>query len=238
MLRICFGAIIIGSVLALTLAGVRGQKSQLTHIEWFNDMAHQPKFQPQHRSEFYTDGRAARQPVAGTVPIGFTLEHRYDQTGGSNLAGTFTSLPEYAQTGRMGDVYGDGIPEPLAAEGTELIKRGQERFNINCAVCHGRAGAGDGVAKSFGLATVASLLTQPVMEQPDGKIYNTITHGRGTMGAYGPVITVEDRWAIVSYVRALQKIGTGKLAAPAPAPAPAAPAVAGAPAAPKPEEKK
>ena len=61
--------------------------------------------------------------------------------------------------------------------------------------------------------TVASLLNQPIVEQPDGKIYNTITHGRSTMGAYGPVITVEDRWAIVAYVRALQKAGSGKLAA-------------------------
>ena len=69
------------------------------------------------------------------------------------------------------------------------------------------------MVKSFGLATVASLYTQPIVEQPDGRIYNTITHGRGTMGAYGPVITVEDRWAIVAYVRALQKVGSGKLAA-------------------------
>ena len=213
MLRFLFGVIIIAGVLALGFAGFRGQKTELTHIEWFDDMAHQPKFQPQHRNNFFGDGRAERQPVKGTVPIGFQLPGRYAQTGGSNNFGTFTSQPDYFSTGRMGEVYGDGIPEELAKGGIDFVKRGQERFDIYCAICHGRAGAGDGVVKGFGLATVASLLAQPIAEQPDGKIFNTITHGRNTMGAYGPVITVEDRWAIVAYVRALQKAGSGKLAA-------------------------
>ena len=213
MLRISFGLLIIAGVLALAFAGFRGQKSELTHIEWFDDMAHQPKFQPQHRNHFFGDGRAERQPVKGTVPIGFQLPGRYMQLGGSNNSGTFTSQPDYLSTGRMGEVYGDGIPEQLASGGVDFVKRGQERYDIHCAICHGRAGAGDGVVKSFGLMTVASLLMQPIVEQPDGKIFNTITHGRSTMGAYGPVITVEDRWAIVAYVRALQKAGSGKLAA-------------------------
>lgn len=215
MLKISFGALIIGGVLALGFSGFRGAKTELTHIEWFNDMAHQPKFQPQHRNSFFADGRAERLPVNGTVPIGFTLDGRYDQTGGSNRVGTFTNQPDYLHTGRMGEVYGDGIPETLAAGGVDFIKRGQERYDIHCAICHGRAGAGDGVVKSFGLMTVASLLTQPIVEQPDGRIFNTITHGRSTMGAYGAVITVEDRWAITAYVRALQKVASGKLAAPA-----------------------
>lgn len=216
MLRFSFGVLIIAAVLALGFAGIRGEKTQLTHIEWFNDMAHQPKYLPQHRNEFYADGRAERQPVKGTVPIGFELPGRYLQTGGSNKSGTFSSQPDYLSTGRYGEFYGDGIPKELAAGGIEFVKRGQQRYDINCAICHGRAGAGDGVVKSFGLMTVASLLNQPIVEQPDGKIFNTITHGRSTMGAYGPVITVEDRWAIVAYVRALQKVGSGKLAAAAP----------------------
>jgi mono/diheme cytochrome c family protein len=213
MLRLCFGALIIAAVVALGFAGFRGSKTELTHIEWFDDMAHQPKYNPQHRSDFFGDGRAERRPVAGTVPIGFNLPGRYEQTGGSNTAGTFTSQPDYLHTGRMGEVYGDGIPEELSKDGTALLKRGQERYNIHCAICHGQSGAGDGVVKTFGMVTVASLLNQPIVEQPDGRIYNTITHGRSTMGAYGPVLTVEDRWAIVSYVRALQTAGSGKFAA-------------------------
>jgi mono/diheme cytochrome c family protein len=214
MLKISFGALIIGGVVALGFAGFRGQKGGLTHIEWFSDMAHQPKFQPQHRSTLFDDGSAARKPVAGTVPIGFTLEGRYFQSEGNNLVdgtGGFANQPDYFNTGRMGDVYGDGIPEVLAARGEALLARGQERFNISCAICHGKAGKGDGVVKSFGLMTVADLSGDIFQKQPDGQIFNTITHGKNTMGAYGPVISVEDRWAIVAYVRALQKVAGGSL---------------------------
>lgn len=218
MLKFSFGALIIGGVLALGFAGFRGTKGELPHVEWFNDMSHQPKAQPQHRSDFFADQRSARQPIPGTVPIGFNLEGRYFQTEGNNLVngtGGFTNQPNYLNTGREGEFYGDGIPEEFAKRGAALIERGQERFNIYCAICHGQSGKGTGVVKSYGLMTVADLTAESFRNQPDGQIYNTITHGKNTMGAYGPMIPVEDRWAIVAYVRVLQKIGEGKLAAPA-----------------------
>jgi mono/diheme cytochrome c family protein len=100
-------------------------------------------------------------------------------------------------------VYGDGIPVEVTAE---LLDRGQERFNINCAVCHGRTAEGKGVVQQIGAwATVANLQDDRIRQQPDGQIFNTITHGKNTMGSYGPNIAIEDRWAIVAYVRALQK---------------------------------
>ena len=186
-----------------------------TPVVWFIDMAHQPKYEPQHHCSFFNDGRAARLPVAGTVPIGFNLPGRYFQTEGNNLVdghGGFANQPDYLNTGRMGDVFGDGIPEVFAARGEELVRRGQQRFDINCAICHGKAGQGNGVVKAFGLVTVRSVVDDITRVQPDGQIFNTITHGKGTMGAYGPVIAVEDRWAIVAYVRALQESASGKLA--------------------------
>src|SRR5262249_49145022 len=114
--------------------------------------------------------------------------------------------------GRMGDVYGDGIPEQLASRGADLVTRGQQRYNIYCAICHGAAGQGNGVVKSFGLVTIRPLVDDLLRAQPDGQIFNTITHGKNTMGAYGPIIAVEDRWAIVAYVRALQMATGAKLA--------------------------
>ena len=215
MLKVSFGILIILAVVGVGLAGFRGEKMRHTPIEWFNDMAHQPKYEPQHRSAFFNDSRAARQPIPGTVPIGFNLPGRYFQTEGNNLvdgSGGFTNQPDYYNTGRIGDVYGDGIPDALAARGAALLVRGQQRFNIYCGVCHGAAGQGNGVIKSFGLVTVRPLIDDLLRAQPDGQIYNTITHGKNTMGAYGPVIAVEDRWAIVAYVRALQTATGAKLA--------------------------
>lgn len=201
------GALIVFAVLGFGFAGIRGEKMGHTPVEWFNDMAHQPKYEPQHRSDFFSDSRAARVPVAGTVPIGFNLPGRYFQTEGNNLvdgSGGFTNQPDYYNTGRMGEFYGDGIPEKVAGKGEELLLRGQQRYDITCAICHGKAGRGNGPVKAFGLMTVADLTNDIIKAQPDGQIFNTITHGKVTMGAYGPVIAVEDRWAIVAYLRALQ----------------------------------
>lgn len=214
MLKIGFGAFIIVVLAALGIAGFRDQKGEQTHIEWFNDMAHQPRFDAQVRSDFFADGRTERQPVAGTVPMGYTVPGVYYQLEGDNLGsgtGGFANQPDYFNTGRMGDVYGDGIPENLAARGEALLQRGQERFAINCSHCHGLAAKGNGPVKAFGLMTIADLTSEPMRKQPDGQIFNTITHGKSTMGALGPIITVEDRWAIVSYLRALQKVSEGKL---------------------------
>ena len=77
------------------------------------------------------------------------------------------------------------------------MQRGEQRFNINCAVCHGPLGAGDGIVKQYGLATVVTLQDDRLRNMADGEIFNTITHGKNTMMAYGPRVTVHDRWAII-----------------------------------------
>jgi hypothetical protein len=70
MLKVSFGILIILAVVGVGLAGFRGDKMSHTPVEWFNDMAHQPKYEPQHRSGFFNDTRAARLPIPCTVPIG------------------------------------------------------------------------------------------------------------------------------------------------------------------------
>ncbi len=188
----------------LSLAGFRGDKFHNPPIQLVPDMKHQPKVITQHGSRFFADNRGDHMPVEGTIPVGYNLNGRYYQSGASNLQGDsgFSSQPTYRDTGVMGEFYGDGIPEKV----TEIfLQRGHERYEIHCVVCHGRVGEGNGVAKSFGLATVASLMDDRIRTQPDGQIFSTITHGKNTMGAYGPNISVSDRWAIVAYLRALQK---------------------------------
>jgi mono/diheme cytochrome c family protein len=167
-------------------------------------MKHHPKVITQHGSRFFADGRADHPMIPGTLPVGYNLQGRYYQASANNLAGNagFTSQPTYRDTGVMGDFYGDGIPLTLDEK---LIERGHERYDIFCAVCHDKTGSGNGVAKSFGLLTVASLLDDRIKTQPDGQIFSTITNGKNTMGAYGSNIAVEDRWAIVAYLRILQR---------------------------------
>jgi len=213
MLRTFFALLLLGGCTVLALAGFRGSHSSLPPIEILPDMDHQPKYQPQHPDPFFADGRAARKPVDGTVPMGYTLPGRYLQAGARNgtiLPSGFANSTDYLDTGRFGDVYGDGIPVDVTAE---LLDRGEERFNINCAICHGRTGEGKGVVQQIGAwATVANLQDDRIRQQPDGQIFNTITHGKNTMGAYGPNIAIEDRWAIVAYIRALQKSQRAALA--------------------------
>lgn len=205
MLRYFFASFILITCAVVALAGFRGQKSGLPPIEIFRDMDHQPKYQPQHPNAFFADGRSGRMPVAGTIPMGYTLAGRYLQVGAKNgtlLPQGFTNAPDYYNTGRMGDVYGDGFPLDVDKR---LVTRGEERFNINCAVCHGKTAYGNGVVQEIGKwNTVANLQDERIRTMPDGQIFNTITNGKNTMGAYGPQIAVEDRWAIVAYLRALQ----------------------------------
>ena len=205
MLRYFFAAFILVFCAVVALAGFRGSKMSHPPLEIFPDMDHQPKYQPQHVSDFFADGRAARKPVEGTIPLGYTLEHRFLQSGARNGvlgSGGFTNAPDYYNTGKMGDAYGDGFPLEVTEQ---LLQRGEERFNINCAVCHGRTGSGNGIVTQYGLVAVANFHAERIRTMPDGQIFSAITNGKNTMGAYGPQIAVEDRWAIVSYVRALQR---------------------------------
>jgi mono/diheme cytochrome c family protein len=102
----------------------------------------------------------------------------------------------------MGNNWGTGIPVPVTPR---LLERGRERFNITCAMCHGATATGNGIAKVHGLATVVTLQDDRIRKMADGEIFNTITNGKNTMMAYGPTIMVTDRWAIIAYLRALQR---------------------------------
>jgi mono/diheme cytochrome c family protein len=207
MLRVFFLLTAFGILLIVSIAGFRGQKSGRPPIEVFPDMDRQPKVKAQDPSTFFADGRGARDPVDGTVPLGYVMpQHRPvdGDTGGDTGpygAMRFSSSPDYVQSGMMGDQWGTGMPFTVD---TAFMERGRERFTIYCAVCHGATGAGDGMAKKFGLATVSSLLDERIRDMADGEIFHTITQGKNTMLGYGSRITVPDRWAIIAYLRALQ----------------------------------
>lgn len=193
-LKYFFIGYVITAVVLLAIAGFRGpQMRKFTQppIEIFPDMDHQPKFKAQSPSSFFADGRSDRAPVAGTVPFSIPLQGTYFGSGISN------------------GKWGNGFPKEITVD-EKLLARGKERFDINCMVCHGPAGYGNGVTSKLGLAGIANLHQDTFIKMEDGHIFYTIGHGKGNMGPY-PHITIEDRWAIVAYIRALQKSSTGTL---------------------------
>src|SRR6184192_3767531 len=198
------GFLLISLLLTIAaVAGFRGEKTTNEPWEIFPDMVRQIKVRAQSPLNFFADGRGPRMPVNGTVPIGYEMPK--PQTAGapeSHSVAGFSVGTDYIDTGKMADRWGTGIPVPVTAQ---LLRRGRERFNTTCAMCHGATAAGNGITKSYGLATVVTLQDDRIRKMADGEIFNTITNGKNTMMAYGPNVMVADRWAVIAYLRALQR---------------------------------
>jgi mono/diheme cytochrome c family protein len=209
MLRAFFLIFILVTIAWLAVFGFRGQRSGKPEIEIFPDMVRQQKVRAQSELNFYADQRGSRMPVEGTVPIGYELpvanpnapSEPADEMAMRPRLG-FTEGTDYYNTGKMAANWGTGIPVEVTPA---LLQRGEQRFNINCAVCHGPLADGNGIVKQYGLTTVVTLQDDRLRNMADGEIFNTITHGKNTMMAYGPRVTVQDRWAIICYLRALQR---------------------------------
>jgi mono/diheme cytochrome c family protein len=204
MLRWFILIYLVGCVLFFGLMGARSHDRRFADrpLEVFQDMDHQYKVRYQQPSNFFADGQASRKPVAGTIPMGHEVLRSKEQADRALEPGS------YFATGLIGDYFGQGFPEQVRIDG-ELLRRGEERYGIYCSVCHGLSGDGKGVVGAYWLGGMlpptANLVDARVSALPEGKIFHTITHGQGLMGPYGGNIPVEDRWAIVAFVRALQK---------------------------------
>jgi len=197
------------TITLLALLGFRGQLHQSEPWEIFPDMVRQMKVRAQAPLEFFADGSGARAPIAGTVPIGYEMPRPQNSPSGappgesvSHRRLAFSVGTDYYDTGKMGSNWGTGIPIEVTPQ---LLERGQQRFSVTCAMCHGATAEGNGITKQYGLATVVTLQDDRIRKMADGEIFNTITNGKNTMMAYGPNIVVADRWAIIAYLRALQR---------------------------------
>jgi mono/diheme cytochrome c family protein len=208
MIKTFFIAFIFVTIITIALLGFQGQHRQVTPIEFFGDMKRQDKVKFQRPSSFFADGRAARPPVGATIPMGYDIPGHPMQNSGAlqgdidSPLGEFSAGTDYLNTGKMGDQWGTGLPLPVTIE---LVRRGQKEFTISCAVCHGATGQGNGITSKYGLNGIANYHQDKYRQMADGQIFNTITHGYNTMMAYGDKVTVKDRWAIIAYIRALQK---------------------------------
>jgi mono/diheme cytochrome c family protein len=147
------------------------------------NMVEQPKFLPDQQNHDFPNEQVDRNPVEHTVPRGPVDD-------GSVF-----------YTGKTGDVLATTFPVPVTLD---LVRQGQETFNVNCSMCHGRDGYGEGIVVQRGFPQPPSFHSERLRNAPVGHFFQVITNGYGVMYPFGSRIAPENRWAIISYIRALQ----------------------------------
>ena len=206
MIRILLSIALIGAAIGAATFGILGfQGSQMRKppFELFPDMDRQAKLRPQEPNHFFANGISSQLPPAGTVARSQPIQ----TVNGDVYA--FEDSP--VNTGKVSGTTNFVETNPLPVN-EALLQRGRDRFDIYCAPCHGRTGDGNGVTKKLGvMAAVANLHDKRIVELTDGEIFDTITHGKSTMGAVGPLLPTQDRWAVIAYLRALQRAQLGTL---------------------------
>jgi len=198
-MRHIISIILIGAALGAAvvgIAGFRGGMSRKPPIEIFPDMNRQLKLRPQEANGFFPNGVSSQLPPPGTIARSEPVR---------TVSGPVYSFEDSpVNTGRLTGTTNFVATNPLPVN-MVLLQRGRERFDIYCAPCHGRLGDGNGITKKLGLMPAVANLHDPrIVEMTDGEIFNTITHGKSTMAAYGPMMPAQDRWAVIAYLRALQ----------------------------------
>lgn len=144
------------------------------------DMANQPKNRPESPSDFFADGRSVRPLIENTVARGSIENDVY------NVPKDFAGFP------------------PAVKVNEKLLQRGEERYKIFCAPCHGLQGNGEGMIAMRGMKHPPSYHIDRLRQSPNGYYYDVVTNGFGAMYSYSERITPADRWAIIAYIRALQ----------------------------------
>jgi mono/diheme cytochrome c family protein len=183
------------------ILGFPGRISSKPPVEIYSDqyfpgMDRQPKLRPQKPFAFFANGLSSQLAPAGTIARDEPLQ---------TVDGSVYPFEDSAvNTGKIAGSTNFIDTNPMPVTGL-LLARGHQRFDIYCSPCHGKVGDGNGITKAIGdMPAVANLHDLRIIEMADGEIFNTITKGKGLMGAYGPIVPAEDRWAIIAYLRALQ----------------------------------
>ncbi|MFB6247535.1 MAG: cytochrome c [Salinibacter sp.] len=178
---------LLGLLAMVLLAGCRGRRSEAPPIHPHLAMDFQPKFQAQTYNPLFENKASMRKPPTGTVARG-------QLRGNSKLFEGRTESGEYVER----------IPMAVTRS---LLERGQEQYNVYCTPCHGKSGNGNGIIMQgdYGYTPASSYHIDRLRQVTDGYLYDVITNGVRNMPAYAQQIPVRDRWAIVSYIRALQR---------------------------------
>jgi mono/diheme cytochrome c family protein len=173
-------------------------------------MQDQPKSIAYRENSFFKDGTGSRPLVEGTVPRGYLREDRAFFQGKKAPAQPTPAAPQspptQASANSQAGLYTDDVDTiPLQLTAADL-DRGQERYNIYCSVCHGMTGYGDGMIarRGFNKPSPANYHQDRLRQAPAGHFFDVMTNGWGAMPSYAQQLSVEDRWRIVAYIRALQ----------------------------------
>ncbi|HVC93203.1 MAG TPA: cytochrome c, partial [Pirellulales bacterium] len=171
------------------------------------DMYDEPRYEPLEASDFFDDGQSARPRVEGTIARGQLRDDEPFHTGksGRKLVSKIPAAAYRAVHDRDPRRFDLPFDETDARDlRRALLERGRQRFDIHCSVCHGRTGVGDGMVVQRGFRKPPSYHIDRLRAAPAGHFFDVVTHGFGAMPSFASRIDVEDRWAIVAYVRALQ----------------------------------
>jgi mono/diheme cytochrome c family protein len=196
--RTILTSLLFGAVALSAVAGCRGQTSKDSPVVGIRNMYDQPKFDIQEEQEdhLFEDGRTMRPIVADTVSREREVDIRFAEGRTEDNTAWVLTVPE-AMVKRNGGW-------------DKMVQRGQDRYNVFCTPCHDKTGSGHGLVQKRAVASGATAFAPPTFHQdrlrhiPDGQLFATISNGKNNMPPYGWQMPVEDRWAIVSYVRALQ----------------------------------
>jgi mono/diheme cytochrome c family protein len=186
------------------------------------DMQDQPKIKPLRGTTFFRDGLGSRQPIEGTIPRGHlrsNVEYFTGKKAGAPAASATPQQQTAGATGSQATNFPDDIdtfPLPVTQE---VVERGRQRYEIFCSACHGFTGNGDGMIVRRGFRRAASFNDDRLRQAPVGHFFDAMTNGWGAMPSYAAQIPVQDRWAIIAYIRALQ-MSQQNLAAAAASPSP------------------
>ncbi|HAR65333.1 MAG TPA: hypothetical protein DCR55_03870 [Lentisphaeria bacterium] len=195
-----FTTLLLSTVALLMITGCRERVSRKPPVHLNQNMDQQFKYNAQSHAEIFADGRAMRPRIEHTVVWGRTEDDRAD----------FLEEQSDYYRGRTSDAatgtFITGFPDEVTVDAA-LLERGRERYGIYCSVCHGEAGHGDGIITTKGPMMPTSYHTAGSRARPNGELFNIITNGseNENMGGYAHQVAVEDRWAIVAYIRALQR---------------------------------
>jgi len=169
------------------------------------DMQDQPKMKPYRGTSFFGDATSMRQPIDGTIARGQLKTDTEYYTGKKTRAAGATATPATQPAGGApANTYPDDVDTFPFVVTKEIVDRGRERYDIFCSACHGLTGNGDGMIVRRGFRRAASFNDDRLRQAPVGHFFDAITNGWGAMPSYATQIPVQDRWAIITYIRALQ----------------------------------